>query len=118
MLKILVFAPMIFAAFIVFKSGSMATNAAAPTQKLGIELDKTRVANWCPWNDYCPKEGARVRVKSKGIDKQNSTWTYYYSGSCGLIEGSGGDVVWDLSACSSGRYTITVAVGTGRVLND
>lgn len=82
-----------------------------------VVFDKDSAFHWCPWNSLsCLKEDLKIKVATRVTESVDAKLTYYYIPSYGTIVGEGPNVVWDLSEVGPGRFSITVGVGIGNVI--
>jgi hypothetical protein len=81
-----------------------------------VALDKNSVWLSCPWNQYCSKEAAAVKVTTVVKNAEKNDLTYYYVVSDGHIIGEGANVVWSFEAAREGKHTITVGLGSDSII--
>jgi hypothetical protein len=91
----------------------------APTVNLTSSASSVKVTN-CPAGQKpganCPAPGAAagVSLSAGAADPDGDTLLYTYSATGGTIEGTGGNVNWNLTGAAPGTYTVTVSVDDGR----
>ncbi len=87
---------------------------------IGIEdvvLEKNEVFTLCSSKlGECSINQTKVEIKTISKSAREQELTYFYLASAGTIEGSGANVIWDLSKVKSGTYTILVGVGKDGVI--
>lgn len=87
---------------------------------IGIEdvvLEKNKVFTLCSSKlGECSINQTKVEIKTISKSDRKQELTYYYLVSDGIIEGSGANVVWNLSKAKTGTKTILVGVGKDGVI--
>jgi len=79
-----------------------------PTIKLTTD---TQVVTLCP--DAESIENPRVRLRAEGYSPDGNRLRYRWTVSGGRLEGTGDDVVWDLTGVQPGVYTVNATVESG-----
>lgn len=64
----------------------------------------------------CPPKGsaAGVTLSANASDPDGDTLLYTYNVTGGTVEGSGGNVNWNMTGLAPGTYTVTISVDDGR----
>lgn len=82
-----------------------------------LDLDKTElsVCSQVNFNDDATQTGhvSVVKVSIKAHDLDNDPLVFQYSVTSGKIEGTGSNVIWDLTGVPPGIYKITVGADDG-----
>lgn len=90
----------------------------APTVNLTASADRLRVNNCAPGThavgDCVAPGSASVTLSAGASDPDGDTLLYTYNVTSGRIEGSGGNVTWNMSGLAPGTYTVTVSVDDGK----
>lgn len=90
----------------------------APEVRLSSSADRLKVNNCPPGStpsgDCVAPSAASVTLSANATDPDGDTLLFTYNVTSGRIDGSGGNVTWNMSGLAPGTYTVTVSVDDGK----